>query len=94
MLIELNSTAEYHFTVGVGHVKLDHKVDINNLVYTMPVVNNTCTASNGNIEDTFDIPIIDVQEYMNNGETAQDQCKKVVESLRQHGILIVKDIVS
>lgn len=60
----------------------------------MPVANNTCTASNGNPEDTFDIPIIDVQEYMNNGKTAIDQCRKVVESLHQHGILIVKDIVS
>lgn len=55
----------------------------------MPVASSTCT-----FEDTFDIPIIDVQEYMNNGKTAKDQCKKVVESLHQHGILIVKDIVS
>lgn len=45
-------------------------------------------------EDTLDIdiPIIDVQAYIRGeGET---ECRKVVESLRQHGILIVKDIVS
>lgn len=60
----------------------------------MPVADSTCTAPNGNAEDTFDIPIIDVQEYMNNGATAKDQCRKVVESLHQHGILIVKDVVS
>ncbi|XP_037034542.1 uncharacterized protein LOC119073265 [Bradysia coprophila] len=40
--------------------------------------------------DTSDIPIIDVQKYMNNVE-AKEQCKKVVQSLHEHGILIVKD---
>lgn len=45
-------------------------------------------------EDTLDIPIIDVQEYINNGKLAKEQCSKVVESLHQHGILIVRDIVS
>lgn len=44
--------------------------------------------------DTSDFPIIDVQEYMNNGELAKEQCRKAVESLHQHGILIVKDVVS
>lgn len=44
--------------------------------------------------DTSDIPIIDVQKYMNNDESAKEQCKKVVQSLHEHGILIVKDTVS
>lgn len=46
------------------------------------------------IADTSDIPIIDVQKYMNNDESAKEECKKVVQSLHEHGILIVKDAVS
>lgn len=53
-----------------------------------------CDASNENRSDATDIPIIDVQEYINNGKTAKEQCRKVAESLHQHGILIVKDSVS
>lgn len=60
----------------------------------MPIASNICTASNGNREDASVIPIIDVQEYINNGKTAKEQCRKVAESLHQHGILIVRDIVS
>ncbi|KAJ6648473.1 hypothetical protein Bhyg_03703, partial [Pseudolycoriella hygida] len=58
----------------------------------MPVASNTCTGQNDNREDAFNIPIIDVQEYMSNPKGAKDQCRKVVESLHQHGILIVKDV--
>ncbi len=60
----------------------------------MPIATSICTASNENCESAIDIPIIDVQEYINNGKTAKEQCRKVAESLHQHGILIVKDIVS
>lgn len=61
----------------------------------MPVSSNICIVSHDNREDTSDIiPIIDVQEYINNGKAAKEQCRKVAESLHQHGILIVKDVVS
>jgi hypothetical protein len=61
----------------------------------MTVASKIRTTSHGDHEDTSDIiPIIDVQEYMNNGKAAKEQCKKVAESLHQHGILIVKDVVS
>lgn len=59
----------------------------------MPVTSIIYTASN-NCEDASDIPIINVQEYINNGEYAKEQCRNVAESLHQHGILIVKDVVS
>lgn len=59
----------------------------------MPIATGTYIASNGNREDADDIPIIDVQEYMNNGKLAKEQCRKVADSLRQHGILIVRDTV-
>lgn len=60
----------------------------------MPIASNIYDAPNDNREDVTDIPIIDVQEYINNGKGAKEQCRKVAESLRQHGILIVKDTVS
>lgn len=60
----------------------------------MTIASSICDASNGNREDATDIPIIDVQEYMSDGKTAKEQCRKVAESLHQHGILIVKDTVS
>lgn len=59
----------------------------------MTVTSNICEASSDNREDVADIPIIDVQEYINNGKSATEQCRKVAESLHQHGILIVKDTV-
>lgn len=60
----------------------------------MTITSNVCEASTDSCEEATDIPIIDVQEYINNGKTASEQCRKVAESLHQHGILIVKDNVS
>ncbi|KAG4070263.1 hypothetical protein HA402_009826 [Bradysia odoriphaga] len=57
----------------------------------MPIATSASAASNDNREDAADIPIIDVQEYMNNGKLAKEQCRKVADSLQQHGILIVRD---
>lgn len=59
----------------------------------MPIASKICSTDD-NRQDVADIPIIDVQEYMSNGKSAKEQCRKVAESLHQHGILIVKDVVS
>lgn len=60
----------------------------------MPVTSDICSPTSNNCEDTSDIPIIDVQEYINNGNRAKEQCEMVAESLHKYGILIVKDVVS
>lgn len=60
----------------------------------MPGVNIIPKMTKSAESDTSDIPIIDVQKYMNNDKLAKEECRKVVRSLHEHGILIVKDTVS
>ena len=41
--------------------------------------------------EAVDAPVIDVAAFLDNTDSREEECKKVVESLHQYGILIIRD---
>lgn len=39
----------------------------------------------------LDVPVINVEAYLNGTDAAQEECKKVAESLHKYGILVFSD---
>ena len=44
--------------------------------------------------DTLDMPIVDIDKFLNKGENWERECKTAAECLNQSGIMIVRDTVN
>lgn len=43
---------------------------------------------------TLDMPIVDIDKFLNKGENWERECKTAAECLNQSGIMIVRDTVN